>query len=216
MDIHEDVPVYIGWDLGYHFPAAIIAQRNSRDQWLFFREVRGFDEDFDTFCNKVRDICNGLYKRRKVVEIHCMPPDARFRYGVRSRSGASNDVGQVKITFKTAYGGDPQIRFCPGEVGTRDNEAPRLKVMRKLWKIRDDGRTGIWIHPSMEFFIEGCQSGYCYPGTSDSEQPDKNEYSHIQDAGQAIVAAFDRMVQPSKNKPISPKRPRITLKSNRR
>ena len=215
MEIEEGVPVYIGWDLGYHSPAAVIAQRNSRDQWLFFREILGEDVDFDSFCDKVLQICNSLYDRKKTPEIHCMPPDARFRYNAKSRSGAANDIGQVKITFRSNRG-EPQVRFCPGEVGTRENEAPRLKQMRKAWKLREDGRPGALVNPSMEFFIEGCQSGYCYPEGKESEQPHKNEYSHVQDACQAIVAAYAQMVKPSSNKVSTKKRPRIILRSGRR
>lgn len=215
MNIVEEVPVYIGWDLGYHYPAAIIAQRNSRDQWLFFKEIQGEDIDFSDFCDRVLQICNSLYKRDRVEEILCMPPDAKFRYHNKSLSGAVNDIGQVKITF-TRKGRPPQVRLCPGEVGTRNNEAPRLKEVRKLWKLRGDGRPGIMIHPGMNIFIEGCLSGYCYPETGDSEQPEKTKHSHLQDAAQAIVSAYAKMTssQLPKADTIKP-RPRINLRSGR-
>jgi len=216
MDIQEGVPVYIGWDLGYHFPAAIIAQRNTKDQWLFFREIQGYDEDFDDFSNRVLQTCNALYNRKRVLEIHCVPPDAKFRYSNKSKSGAVNDIGQIKITFRTAQQGEPQVRFSPGEVGTRDNEAPRLKVMRALWKLRKDGLPGIMLHPNMELFIEGCMGGYCYPEKGNTEQPEKNESGHVQDAGQAIVAAYDRMVGSALPKQETKRRPRIHLNFQRK
>ncbi len=192
MVIDEDKPVYIGWDLGYHFPAATIWQRNSRDQWLGFMEHQGYDIAFDVFCEQVRDKLNTLYTRSKVREIHCLPPDAINRYNQRTKSGAVNDVGQIKLTFKVRN--EPvQTRFCPGEVGTRDNEAPRLKETRKLWRLRADGQPGILLNPSMDLFIEGCLGGYCYPEKGNTEQPDKTEHSHLQDSGQSVFAAYARM-----------------------
>ena len=211
MDIQEGVPVYIGWDLGYHFPAATIAQRNTKDQWLFRAEIQGYDEDFEDFSKRVRDICSSIYQRDKVHEIHCVPPDAKFRYSNKSKSGAVNDIGQIKITFRTQQQGEPQVRFCPGEVGTRDNEAPRLKVMRALFKLRKDGLPGLMYHPSMELTIEGCMGGYCYPEKGNTEQPEKNEHGHLQDSQQAIVAAYDRMTTSALPKQETKKRPRIHL-----
>ncbi len=191
-EIDPSKPVYFGWDLGFHFPAWTLWQKNSRDQWIGHAELQGYDIGFDDFCKKVRDICSALYDWDKMKEIHCMPPDAKIRYHQRAKSGAANDVGQVKITFKKG-GIPPQVYFCPGEVGTRDNEAPRLKVMRALFKLRGDSLPGFIVSPKMELFIEGLAGGYCYAEGSDSEQPMKNEPGHLQDSAQAVFSATDRL-----------------------
>jgi len=196
-------PVYIGFDLGYHFPAATVWQRNSQDQWVGILEYQDYDCDFETFCLNLREKLGALYDRRKALEVFCMPPDAKNTYHQRAKSGARNDVAQVKITF--AFGNRlPQVRFCPPEVGTRTNEAPRLKIMRSLFKRRADDRYGIVMHPRMEMFIDGCNGGYTYP-EGGGEQPEKNEYSHLQDSAQSVFAACPiQLPEPPRRKQITP------------
>jgi hypothetical protein len=73
----------------------------------------------------------------------------------------------------------------------------RLKAVRKLWPLRSDGRPGIVVDENMTVFVEGCQGGYCYPERkAESEEPEKNETSHIQDTLQYLVTGHQRMVAP--------------------
>jgi hypothetical protein len=188
-EIDLNRPIYIGYDLGYHFPAATVWQRNTKDQWIGFLEYQDYDCDFETFCENLREKLVGLYgDRRRAMEIHCLPQDAKNRYHQRARSGAANDHAQVKKTF--GFGArQARTAFCPAPVGTRDNEAPRLKETRKLWKRRADDLFGIRLHPRMELFIEGCDGGYCYPPEKGGEQPSKNEHSHPQDSAQTVFSS---------------------------
>lgn len=187
-----DSPMYIGWDLGYNNPAAVFFQRNTKDQWIGHREVMGDQISFDLFCRQVIEMANTFYDREKVAEIHCCPPDARHRYQNRAMSGAVSSAGEIKQSF--GFGNQPaRIIFCPGQTGTREVEAPRLSETRKTFAMRKDNEPGAYFNKRMEIFIEGCQGGYCYPESGDSEVPEKNEYSHIQDAYQHIVAAHTRM-----------------------
>ena len=190
--IYPTRPIYYGWDFGYHFPAVTLWQRNTKDQWVGHRELQGYDRPFDMFCEDVVELANSLYDRARLPEIHCVPPDGKLSYRSRSKSGATNDCQQIRMTF--AIGNErPKLRFSPGAVGTRTNEAPRLKEFRNSLRIRADGEPGLYLNKKMELFIEGCQGGYCYDEPRKgqiSEEPAKNEYGHLQDSGQAVVASF--------------------------
>ncbi len=158
------------WDFGFHFPALTIWQRNTRDQWVGLSEYEDFDIGFDRFCKDGRDHANSVYSREKFPEIHFVDPAGFQRYSSKAVSGATCDVMEIKAQWGTGT----KIRPGSVEVGTRDNEGPRLKEVRKLWDLRADGQPGIIISDKMASFIEGCQGGYCYPEKG-GETPDKNE-----------------------------------------
>lgn len=208
LSVLDGSPVYHGWDFGYHFPAWVLMQRNSRDQWQIIDLLQGIDTEFDAFCKKVRERIT--YNRATTPEVMCIPPDGLKRSSRSGKSGAVNDWQDIENVFKQ-YARRPKMLVCPPEVGTRTNEAPRLKVMRKLFNLRGDDRPGLLINSTCEGFIEGCSGGYCYPDKGDSEQPDKNESSHLQDAAQAVVSAYDRTYGTTrKEKPKQKTRLRIS------
>lgn len=207
--VSPERPVYHGWDLGYHNPAWTLWQLNSKDQWCGIDELLGFDIEFRPFAEKVRERCAALYDRKKVLERMCIPPDARRRATRSGESGAVNDLQDILQVF-ALYNKKPRYLICPPEVGTRTNEAPRLKCVRSLWPLRRDGRPGILMNSTMDGFIEGCNGGYCYPEKGDIEQPDKTEASHLQDSAQAVMSAYDKEAHPRADKgPKQPRRKRI-------
>ena len=178
----------IGWDFGFHFPAVIFAQYNTRDQYVVHREHVDFDIGFDKFVKNTLDFSNSFYDRKKIPEIHFIDPAGFQNYHSRSASGAVSDVHEIKIQ----YGADTQIRVGALQTGTRDNEGPRLKEVRKLFNVRKDELPGMVINEKCETFVDGCAGGYCYPAKG-GEVPDKNEYSHIQDCFQYLVTGFNRL-----------------------
>ena len=203
-------PMFIGWDFGFHFPAISWWQMNARDQFVGHRELQGYDEPFDKFCEMAILQANSFYNRKKIPEIHCCPPDGLQRYRNRAQSGAVNDVAEIKQKWRMGFD-QTQIRIGPKEVGTRNNEGPRLKEMRKLFRLRADGEPGIYVNEKMEVFIEGAQGGYCYPETG-GEKPMDNEYGHVQDSAQMVPTCYNRMVNPNLirekgNMPLDIKRP---------
>jgi hypothetical protein len=104
-----------------------------------------------------------------------------------------NDVGEIRNVFNIRAN---QIKFGPNEVGTVNNEGPRLKETRKIWNLRADDEPGAYFNKGMIMLHEGCQAGYCYPENG-GEKPDKSsEYCHIQDALQAVIVVYNRMVKP--------------------
>lgn len=200
-DVHsvEDVepfegkPLFIGVDCGFHFPAISIWQRSSRDQWAGIFEHQGYSISFDDFLKAFIVQVNTVLDLKKFALIFCLPPDALQAYRTKARSGAQNDLQEIKKMFPGA-----QIRIGPHEVGTRTNEGPRLKEVRKLWRLRADGEPGVYFSRKMKLFREGCQGGYHYPESKNaalSEQPAESESTHLQDSFQNVVTCFNRMFQ---------------------
>jgi hypothetical protein len=188
-------PMFLGWDFGYHFPAVNWWQYNAQDQYVGHREMNGYSMEFTNFVKQVKEFRETFYKSRQCPEIHCVDQAGFHNYASRSTTGAASDVHEIKIQF----GRNTQIRRGAMQIGTRDNEGPRLKVFRKLLNLRDDGRPGLVVNERMEVFVEGALGGYCYPEKG-GEEPVKNEYSHQQDAGQSVVTAHEQMIAATKPK----------------
>jgi hypothetical protein len=206
-------PTYIGFDLGYHFPAMTIWQRNSRDQWMGHIEHLMYDCDFEEFCTEGLEVINTLYDRTKTPEMFCLPSDAKLPYRTKSASGAQNDLQVIRDIFGLR---PHQTRFGPQEVGTRANEGPRIKEMRAALKLRKDGEPGMFWSENMEHYTDAMLGGYCYPESTKqgkfTEQPAENEYTHVVDSAQATITVYNRMVNPDvmiPEKHVAPGRPTL-------
>lgn len=185
-------PILLGWDFGYHFPAISFWQYNTLDQFVGHAEIQGKDMSFDRFCKEAKVYAESLYERAKWPEIHFVDPAGFQHYHSRGVSGAMSDVQEVRSAWKI-IGREVQLRPGIQDIGTRQNEGPRLKEVRKLFALRQDGRPGIVISRKMEMFIEGLQGGYHYPEKG-GETPDKSsESSHLQDTLQYVVTGHNRM-----------------------
>lgn len=194
-EVVQGRPMLFGWDFGFHYPAVGFWQMNSLDQFVGHREFNGYDIEFGEFVRQTKVFAESFYQRRNFPEIHFVDPAGFHRYTQRAASGAASDVHELRIQF----GEQAQIR--PGAMqtkgGARDNEGPRLKVVRKLWNLRGDGRPGAIVNERMKVFVEGCLGGYSYPEKG-GEDPLKNEYSHQQDEFQYVATGYNTMVGPDK------------------
>lgn len=194
--IIPSLPMFVGWDLGFLAPVVMFAQMNPQDQWVLHREFRDYEVSFGKFCRDALVFANTFYNRKEIPEIICVPPDAKNRYRNKAESGAINDIAEIKMQWRKPDGTDPNVRWGAMQTGTRQNEGPRLKEVRKLWSLRGDGNYGIIINPQCETFIDGCGGGY-YRDEKGGEEPVKNSYSDPQDAFQMDVTAYNRMVDPT-------------------
>ena len=205
-EIIQGRPMCIGWDFGYHYPAAGWWQKNAQDQWVGHREFNGYDIEFGEFVKQAIEYSETFYNRRSMPEILFVDPAGFHKYTQRAASGAASDVHELKLQ----YGKNIQIR--PGDMqvkgSARDNEGPRLKVVRKLWNLRGDGRPGAIVNERMKVFIEGCLGGYSYSETQHSEEPLKNEFSHQQDEFQMVATGHKKLIYPDKETPVEKKKRR--------
>ena len=186
--VNKKLPMFIGWDFGFHFPAVVFFQYNSKDQYIGIREYVAYDISFDQFCKDVIIFANTFYDRKSMSEIHFVDPAGFQRYHTRAQSGAMSDVAEMRVWF----GRDAQIRAGSQQVGTRANEGPRLKEVRKLFALRADGEPGILYSEKMVLLIEGCGGAYHYPEKG-GEEPAKDEASHTQDAKQYVVTGHGKL-----------------------
>jgi len=196
-EIRTASPVYLGWDFGYHNPAFVFAQRNTRDQWVFHREYLKNDIEFDTFCNECKEFARSFYDQAITPEVHFVDPAGFHLYNSKTALGAISDVHAIKLIWERYDGADVIVRPGAMETGRQSAEGPRIKEVRKLWNLREgDGRYGLIINKLMEHFIDGCGGGYAYPEKGNIESPEKNIFSHVQDAVQMIVTGFNRYTNP--------------------
>lgn len=195
-EILDGEMVHIWWDFGYHYPAVTIWQVNSKDQFIGYAELQGYDVDFNNFARRVLVLCNSLYDRNKHKELHAVDPAGKQRFHTKGISGAVNDIGEIRAVFgRGPTDASVAVRFGAQQVGTRNNEGPRLKAVRKALRLRDDGRPGMVVSPRMELFIEGLMGAYCYPEKG-GEEPEKGEASHLQDTAQYGITAYNQMFRP--------------------
>ena len=211
-EIIQGRPILIGHDFGFLAPSLLWVQMNHRDQFVLHRELCEYEMGYDRFLAKAIERSNTFYDRRQWTrgagELHFCDPAGRFRYASRSHSGAVNDIAEIKTVFGRYAKTNPpkidnavQVKVGSRDVGTRIIEGPRLKEVRKLWRLRTDGHPAIIINSRCTGFIEGCEGAYCYPDKGNSEQPLKNEASNVQDSLQYLVTGYSRMFHPERPLP---------------
>lgn len=193
LPIVEGRPLYVCWDFGYDWPAVVLMQRSAHDQWLVLREFCGQSIDFGIFCKLVLEQCNAMYDREKTPEIHCIDPAGLQRYHQKAESGAVSDAHEIRKRWARA-GQDVQIRPGVQQVGTREHEGPRLKEVRSLMRIREDGKFPLVVDPQCTTVKDGFATGYVKDKYG---KPVKNRFSHPMDAIQYGVTAYNRMVNPN-------------------
>lgn len=215
-EVIEGRPMYMGHDFGFLSPALLWGQVNSRDQFLFHREFLKNEVGYDNYLKDSIAFGNTWYDRKKTGLVHFVDPAGKQRYASKARSGAINDIQEIKIQYgkyaKNAQpqaDGETQVRFGAQEVGTRSNEGPRLKEFRKLFNLRADGQYGIIVNPLCEVFIEALNGGYVFPESGNSETPEKNDASHVMDCGQYLVTGYNRMFLSQSHAKPQEKPPRI-------
>lgn len=196
IQIITSKPALVGWDFGYHYPAASLWQFTQNDILQGFHEIQGYDRGFDQFCAEVKLYFASKIDIKRQPLIHFVDPAGRQPYRTRAKSGAVNDVGEIKQQWG---GPSTQVYFGAMEVGRRASEGPRLKEVRRLLRLRADGNPGMRISDDMELTKEGFMGGYCYPDRQrDSEEPEKNESSHLQDTNQYVTTGAVKLFQPGR------------------
>lgn len=185
-------PILLGWDLSTHDQAFLISQRNAYDQFIIHRELYMEDVGIHEFIFEALLLCAATYDRKKFPEIHFIDPAMDQGYHQAGVSGAISDRSEIELRFSRGRldGGTTRIYRGAVHFGTRHKEGPRLREVRGLFPVRDDGRTGLVINSCCTMLIDGCGGGYAYPDKG-GEDPVKNRFSHLQDALQYIVTGYN-------------------------
>ncbi len=173
----ETYPLVIGQDFG-RTPAAVIGQRNVHGQLVIFDEVHGENMGIETF------LSSKLMPRLAQPDmagcaVLVAPDPAGFQ---------KQQIGEVSPADIIKQRGLPTVRPL-----TNDPER-RIEAVERLLLDHVDGKPALVVNPSCVNLIKGFRYGYRYKLDRQGIQanrPDKNEYSHLQDALQycCMVAA---------------------------
>lgn len=167
----KDQSIVIGFDFG-RTPAAAIMQRTTMNRWVIFDEFLAFDisaVDFAPQCKAYLDQNYPGYKFKGWGD-----PSGRNR-------GQATDNTPIKI-IRAA--GIP----C-NETRTNDPLIRRAALEVPMKELCMDGRPRLLVLPKARMLRKGLQGGFCYrrlnvSGEKYTEEPDKNEYSHIVEAAE--------------------------------
>jgi hypothetical protein len=193
-------PVLVGWDLGYMAPAAVFCQFNSKQQLVAQHEKIGSQIEIHTFAKNVREARSAWYPRGTDY-IHFVPHDAFRNFRAEAKHGHVNDYQVLFATPSVSAGIEKGVFF--GEQAYRGavQIEVRLGAVRKLLRLRDDGRAGFLISKTgCPELVDGFNGGYVYKegtrgGDPDKLEPDKNcDYSDVSDALQMIATGYPNVM----------------------
>ena len=163
--------IYVGLDFGLT-PAAVFAQRMPNGRWIWFEEIVTENMGIVRFCDLLIPKLQGEY--------------AGFNFHI---FGDPSGVAKAQTDEKTVFQileakGIPAIP-APSNNPTLRREAVAQPLSRLI-----DGKPGLIISPRMKTVRKGMAGGYCYKRIQVKgderyrDQPDKNKYSHVCEAGQ--------------------------------
>jgi len=178
LEYNKFLPLQLGWDYG-GTPACVILQVNAKAQVLVLREV------ISTKIN-ARGMSPRLFSRYvKNMVLGNLYPDHRRIVSVGDPAGAAPGGSDE-------HSWEDYLR----EEGIPTESAPEFRIAPRLDAVEHyltNGSPGIVIDPRCTVLITGFKNGYQMrkvrkAGTDVYEfEPEKNEFSHVQDALQYIV-----------------------------
>ncbi len=163
---NKDYPIVLGFDFG-RTPACAMMQRSTMNRWIIFDEFLGTDISAVDFAPQLKMYLDTKY------------PDYKFKgWGDPSgrNRGQATDNTPVKIVRAA---GIP----C-NETRTNDPLVRRAALEVPMKELCMDGKPRLVVLPQCKMLRKGLQGGFCYrriqvSGERYSDEPDKNEYSHI-------------------------------------
>lgn len=160
-----------GWDNTGLNPACIITYVNSLGQWFWLKEFCGFD--------------TGIVEFAEAVQLWCGQNFSANTYYIDIGDPAGGIRDTLKGTPKQYIYDSTGIQI---QDGIQSFKIRRESVASRLNK-QIQGEPALLIDPyECPMVIAGFNGGYCYPEIGNSgifkTEPEKNEYSHIHDAGQ--------------------------------
>ena len=166
-------------------PACLFAQVNKSGQLCILHEMQAFKPGIGTFAQSVVKYSEENYK------------DYRF-YDIADPAGWHKSETDAKSCAQILR--DNGLRPIPGV----NRKQIRFETIRRILRMRldDDENKGILIiSPNCEILVKGFLGGYCIKrdkqgNIPDIKDPDKNEYSHLQDCLQYIGTKIFNLSKP--------------------
>jgi hypothetical protein len=192
------IPISLGLD-GGSTPAIVFGQEGDDGQIRILDELVVFNQDKSkqlaklgptNFAREAREFMDRHYPKSRIGEIWGDP--AAF-YG-----GDDED-----LSWALTFGKEFKKRVKPSPV--RGNRlSPRLEAVRGCLTTNVGSKPGIVISPTCKHLRRGFNNGYVIQrvrlsnGTGRwKDEPDKNDFSHVHDAGQYLVCGFKKRGNPS-------------------
>lgn len=166
--------IYRGWDFGLT-PACGLSQMLPTGQWLIFDEVIATGMGIDRFSDQVLDHCTRAFSGTVHYE------------DIGDPAGEQRAQTDERTCFEILHAKNVLIE------GGIQNLTTRLEsVRRPMRTLADNGEPGLLLHPRCKTTKKAFMGGYHYrrlrvSGERYTDQPDKNQFSHIMDADQYVA-----------------------------
>jgi len=170
--LSPELPVYRSWDFGLT-PACVFSQITATGRWIVTDELIATTIDqkgmgLDRFSDVVLEYCNRNLRGVEFVD-------------VGDPAGRSRAESDEKTCFQIAWAKGIQMQPAPQTLSIR------LEGTRKPMNSMTDGKPQFVLHPRCKRLRRALMGGYHYrrlrvSGERYTNEPDKNEYSHVADA----------------------------------
>jgi hypothetical protein len=189
FELSPALTLKLGLDFG-RTPAVVIGQQTPNGNWRIRHELCGFDIGIQSFGHQVRRFLNERCVGFPISQITGDP------------SGSAKD-GSENTAFDLLKGADLIAKPAhTNELSTR------IEVVNGAFRRMADGEAGIWIHPDCKMLRRACIDGYRFrklqiAGNRYSDEPDKNEWSHVAEALQYLLLGGGeaKVIMPVKRNP---------------
>lgn len=175
----NELPLRLGSDAG-RTPAATIGQRMPNGQWRVLREIVTENMGAKVFGETVSRILAEEFSGFDIAQPCWGDPAAQY-------AGDQDELSWLQIVSKVTG-----LKWRPAPGGNK--LTVRLGAVERLLSQMIDGEPAYLIHPRCEILRAGFNAGYRFRKVNlvneeryDMEKPEKNEYSHVQDANQNMV-----------------------------
>ena len=152
-----EMPVLVGWDWGFRYPAIVFAQYNQQHQRLYIMaEIMGRRIRLDPFAStQAIPMGEGWFPKATYN-------DYGDGTGIAQKDTGPSSIDELNNVFaerfeKKLYSQKRVVRYLPN---TQIQQARARTVISKLLLKRSDGEAGIWIDPSCVLLCDGFAGGY--------------------------------------------------------
>lgn len=172
FELVPKLPLFIGLDFGLT-PAAVIAQRKLNGQWLLRDELVAENMGISRFADELGALLRGKYRAWPIGAITGDP------------AGDQRAQTDEETVFQVLWAKNIEAMMAPSNDFALRRDAVAVPMTRLI-----DGEPGLLVHPDCRVLRKGMAGAYCYKRVQIAgaerykDVPDKNHYSHVNDAGQ--------------------------------
>lgn len=194
-DYADGVRLYRGWDFGLT-PACVYLQVTRDGRVFVFDEIVSKRASIDLFSDQVLSHTAREYGEARSLDLQ--------DFGDPSGNAASQAYEESSC-FEILLGKGVRIE------GSDQSPVIRKESTRSTMTRLEGGKPMLMVHPRCKTLIKALKGGYCYrrlkiSGERYADKPDKNEYSHVAEAFEYVMARLfgDRVRGQTKPKDSTP------------